>query len=344
MGAMTRLVIILVALLVLLSIATNLAVRGYLDGALPIDEAVIYELPPGRGLNGVAADLAGLGVLPRPRLFSLYGRLSGNAARLKAGEYRLQAGLTPRSLLDHLTSGEVVLHSLTVVEGRTFADLLETLAGHPAVTRELDGLSPAAIAVLLELPAESPEGWFLPETYLFPRGTSDLDLLRQGRDALREALDAAWQARPADLILETPYEVLILASIIEKETALDKERRRVAGVMTRRLQRGMRLQADPTVIYGLGESFDGDLRRRDLRRDTPYNTYTRAGLPPTPIALPGRASLMAAVDPSDEQALYYVATGEGDGSHYFSETLEEHNQAVARYLARLRDRRREQSH
>lgn len=340
---MTRILAVLVLILAAFSVASNLAVRRYLDGLLPLAEPVTYEIPPGRGLNGVAVDLAGLGVLQRPRWFSWYGRLSGNASSLKAGEYRLEPGLTPRSLLSHLTSGDVVLHSVTVVEGRTFSDLLQTLAVHPALDHELDGVSPAEIASLLELPVESPEGWFLPETYLFPRGTSDLELLLQGRGALQEVLDEAWQARGSDTLLSTPYEVLILASIIEKETALDSERQRVAGVMTRRLQRGMRLQADPTVIYGLGDAFDGDLRRQDLKRDTPYNTYTRAGLPPTPIAMPGRASLMAAVDPVDEQALYYVATGDGDGSHYFSATLKEHNQAVARYLKRLRQRRREQS-
>jgi len=340
---MMRILAALVLFLVMLSVATNLAVGRYLDGPLPLAEPVTYEIPPGRSLSGVASDLARLGALEHPRWFSWYGRLSGNAARLKAGEYRLEPGLTPRDLLSHLTSGDVVLHSVTVVEGRTFADLLQTLAAQPTLVHELDGTSPAEIAALLELPVESPEGWFLPETYLFPRGTSDLDLLRQGRDALLKALDEAWQARSSDALLTTPYEVLILASIIEKETALDSERQRVAGVMTRRLQRGMRLQADPTVIYGLGDAFDGDLRRRDLTRDTPYNTYTRAGLPPTPIAMPGRASLMAAVDPSEEEALFYVATGEGDGSHYFSATLPEHNQAVARYLARLRERRREQS-
>ena len=251
--------------------------------------------------------------------------------------------MTPRGLMSLLVSGDVVLHSLTVVEGRTFAELLETIAVHPALSHELGGRSAAGIAALLEPPVESPEGWVLPETYLFPRGTSDLQLLQRGYEALRVALDEAWRMRRPELVLKTPYEALILASIVEKETALDSERRRIAGVMTRRLERGMRLQADPTVIYGLGAAFDGDLRRRDLTRDTPYNTYTRAGLPPTPIALPSRASLMAAVDPSDDDALYYVATGDGDGSHYFSATLEEHNRAVARYLDKLRQGRRGQT-
>jgi UPF0755 protein len=338
-----RLVAIFALLLAIGSVAASMAVRAYLEGPLPIDADVIFEIPPGRGLNGVSADLAGIGVLARPHWFTLYGRLSGNASRLRAGEYRLEPGLTPRGLMSLLVSGNVVLHSLTVVEGRTFADLMETIAAHPALRHELDGQSAEEIAVLLELPVESPEGWFLPETYLFPRGTSDLTLLQHGRDALRAALDEAWAMRRPDLVLETPYEALILASIIEKETALDAERRRIAGVMTRRLERGMRLQADPTVIYGLGAAFDGDLRRRDLTRDTPYNTYTRSGLPPTPIALPGRASLLAAVDPSEDDALYYVATGAGDGSHSFSATLEEHNRAVARYLETLAHRRRGQT-
>ena len=182
-----------------------------------------------------------------------------------------------------------------------------------------------------------PEGQFYPDTYSFPRGTTELEVLRQAHQALKDVLATVWEQRQT-LALRNSYEALVLASIIEKETALGSERRRIAGVFSRRLQRGMRLQTDPTVIYGLGDSFDGNLRRVDLDTDTPYNTYTRAGLPPTPIALPGGEALRAAVAPDDRESLYFVATGDPDGSHYFSTSLAEHNWAVARYLARVRNR------
>ena len=187
---------------------------------------------------------------------------------------------------------------------------------------------------VLDAEGVHPEGQFYPDTYNFPRGTNDLDVLRQAHDAMEEVLEATWTQRQTTA-LRNSYEALILASIIEKETALGDERQRISGVFSRRLRRGMRLQTDPTVIYGLGDGYDGNLRRSDLDTDTPYNTYTRTGLPPTPIALPGAAALRAAVEPDDSEALYFVATGEPDGSHYFSATLEEHNEAVARYLQRL---------
>jgi UPF0755 protein len=210
---------------------------------------------------------------------------------------------------------------------------------HEAVTVTSDQMTDSEIARALGLETESPEGWLLPDTYLFPRDTTDLALMEMAAGAMKETLALTWEERKTGLPLESPYEVLILASIVEKETGLATERSRIAGVFVRRLKRGMRLQTDPTVIYGLGDSFDGNLRRRDLTRDTPYNSYTRHGLPPTPIALPGREALIASVKPADEEALYFVATGAGDGSHYFSATLEEHNRAVARYLARLREQK-----
>jgi UPF0755 protein len=232
-----------------------------------------------------------------------------------------------------------MLHSITLIEGWTFAQAVEAIRRHPAVVVASEGMTDQEIAHRLELPTDSPEGWLLPDTYHFARGTDDLALMAIAATAMEEALDRAWSERVPDLPLDSPYQALILASIIEKETGLAQERPRISGVFVRRLERGMRLQTDPTVIYGLGPKFDGNLRKSDLNRDTPYNSYTRSGLPPTPIALPGRKALVAAVQPADEGALYFVATGEGDGSHYFSATLEEHNQAVARYLARLRERK-----
>jgi UPF0755 protein len=264
-----------------------------------------------------------------------YGRLRGDATRIKAGEYLLTPSLTSRDLLSRIVDGQVFLHQLTVIEGWRFEDLRRALDEHPAVVAS--ALEPEAIMTEVGAPGVHPEGQFAPDTYYFPRGTTDFVILAQAHERLEAQLDAVWHERRPAAVVTTPYEALILASIIEKETALTSERRQIAGVFSRRLQRGMRLQTDPSVIYGLGEAFDGNLRRADLGRDTPYNTYTRAGLPPTPIALPGIESLRAAVDPDDGQALYFVASGLPDGSHIFSATLEEHNRAVAAYLRRLRN-------
>ncbi|MEJ2384101.1 MAG: endolytic transglycosylase MltG, partial [Xanthomonadales bacterium] len=254
-------------------------------------------------------------------------------AVLQAGEYRLEASMTPRDVIRRLGSGDVIHYRFTVVEGWTFRQLRQALAADTELAHELPspddgdwdfrGLFP-------EL--DHPEGWFLPETYLFTRGDSDRDLLLRANRAMQDALATAWEGRDTGLPLETPYELLILASIIEKETAVPQERGQIAGVFVRRLRKGMRLQTDPTVIYGLGETFDGDIRRRDLRTDTPYNTYTRHGLPPTPIALPGRAALEAAAHPEPGDTLYFVA--DGSGGHTFSRTLEEHQAAVDRLLNR----------
>ena len=227
------------------------------------------------------------------------------------------------------------------IEGWTFHEALIAIREHPAVSVTGEPDPGARIVRELGLEGDNAEGWLLPETYAFPRGTTDVELVRMAAEAMREQLREAWERRGDGLPIEDPYEALILASIIEKETGLASERPRIAGVFARRLERGMRLQTDPTVIYGLGSAFDGNLRRADLERDTPYNTYTRSGLPPTPIALPGRASLDAAVRPAAGDALYFVATGEPDGSHYFSRTLEEHNQAVRRYLARRRQQEKD---
>jgi UPF0755 protein len=313
-----------------------------LDAPGPAPEAVVFEVPQGMSLARIATRLEEAGVVRHARLFEWYGRGSGLAGKVRAGEYRIPARSTPREVMDRLVSGEVILHSLTVVEGWTFRQMRAAIVAHPALRTTLEGVPDEAIMARLGRDGDHPEGWFLPETYRFPRGTSDLELLRIAHDAMQRALDNAWATRRDDLPLNTPYEALILASIIEKETGLAEERPQIAGVFSRRLERGMRLQTDPTVIYGLGPEFEGRLRRVHLQTDTPYNTYTRSGLPPTPIALPGRDSLAAAVQPLDGRTLYFVATGRPDGSHYFSETLEQHNQAVQRYLATLRERRRNQ--
>lgn len=337
MAIRKRILLALAAVLVAAASAAAAAAFAWHELNAPLSitgEAEWLRVPSGAPLHRVAAELEERGLLDEPWLLAVYGRATGDATRIRAGEYELARGTTPLTLLAKLVAGEVYLHRFTIVEGSRFAEVLAALRAHPAIEpSELDG---GAIMNALGAPGVHPEGQFFPDTYRFPLGTSDLDLLRIAHEALVTRLTAAWRNRSPDVNLATDYEALILASIIEKETSLAAERKLIAGVFHERLRRNMRLQTDPTVIYGLGESFDGNLRRQDLQRDTPYNTYTRAGLPPTPIALPGLPSIEAAVAPERTGAIYFVATGRGDGSHYFSATLEEHERAVRDYLRELR--------
>ncbi len=252
---------------------------------------------------------------------------------IKVGEYQLLTAMLPRDLLQLLSSGDVVQYRFTVVEGWTFTQLLEALAANRVLQHSFDrGIAHSGedsyLPMLSNPGFDHPEGWFFPETYQFTRGDSDAHILERAHGAMNTELAQAWASRLTGLPLKSPYELLILASIIEKETGLDEERGQIAGVFIRRLQKGMRLQTDPTVIYGMGDAFDGNIRRRDLKTDTPYNTYTRFGLPPTPIAMPGRASLLAAANPVTGDALYFVA--DGSGGHTFSVTLQQHSEAVNR--------------
>ncbi len=304
-----------------------------------LQERTTFEVPRGASMRSVAAALQARGLLDRPQVWIVWSRLMRHDSALKAGEYELQPGLTPRGLLALLRSGQVLLHSITFIEGSTFADMRNALVANDAVRNENANRTDADTMRALGEPGVHPEGQFFPDTYRFPRGTTDLELLTIARRRMTDELRKAWDGRASDLPLASSYEALILASIVEKETALERERAQIAGVFVERLRRGMRLQTDPTVIYGMGVAYDGNIRRADLSRDTPYNTYTRPGLPPTPIAMPGLESLQAAVQPDVSGALFFVATGAGDGSHYFSKTLAEHNLAVRRYLRELRRRR-----
>jgi UPF0755 protein len=318
-----------------------LAVDRWLDTPMAVDDAGNrIEVPVGQSFSRTAWILAANGLIDHPRLFAAYARLHGTDARVRAGEYEIPPGTSPRQLLALLESGAVVRRSITVVEGWTFRDLRRALEGDTAIVQTLAGKDDAAVMTALGEPGVAPEGLFFPDTYLYDKGTTDLAILRTARQRMRAELEAAWEVRAQDLPLETAYEALVLASIVEKETALATERARIAGVFMHRLRAGMRLQTDPAVIYGLGLDFDGNLRRSDLERDGPYNTYTRAGLPPTPIALPGAASLAAAVRPDERGETYFVATGLPDGSHEFSRTLAEHERAVARYLRQYRNQAR----
>ena len=300
-----------------------------------VQETVI-EVAPGVPLASVARALTAKGLLDYPWLWTLIARRDGKAARIRAGEYAIAPGTSPAGLLDQLVEGRVLLHAVTIVEGWTFAEGLEAIQANGVIKTTVGPAPDAALMTRLGSPGVAFEGQLFPDTYLVPRGATDFEVLKLAHARLNERLAGAWSRRRADLPLTTPLEALTLASIIEKETGAPEERPHIAAVFINRLRRGMRLQTDPTVIYGLGAAYDGSIHRRDLTTDTPYNTYTRDGLPPTPIALPGAAALEAAVQPLASEDLYFVATGRGDGRHVFSRTLEEHNAAVARYLARLR--------
>ncbi len=299
-------------------------------------DAVRVHVRPGEGLRSVLATLARRGALGDARRVELWLRLHGRNPRVRAGTYDIPPHASAREVLAQLEKGDVVLESLTIVEGSTFREFRRALEAHARVKATLRGIGDAEVMAALGHTGEHPEGRFFPDTFRFADGTTDREILQLAYRQMADELDAAWRARRNDLPIATPYEALILASIVEKETALASERPTVAGVYTTRLRKRMRLQSDPTVIYGLGESYDGDIRSRDLQADTPYNTYVRAGLPPTPIALPGRDSLRAVTAPRETGAIFFVATGEPDGSHFFSSTYDEHQKGVARMLQRQR--------
>jgi UPF0755 protein len=287
-----------------------------------------FTVHPGSSLKTVARQLAQAGVLPEPYTFWLLGRGTGKAGLIQAGTYRLDRPLTPPELLDKLARGDVLLVEVLFVEGTTLKQWLAQLAADPEVKQTLAGKAEPDLRAILGLD-QPVEGWLFPDTYRFTPGVADVEILKRAHAAMKRRLADAWAARDPQLPLKTPYEALILASIIEKETGQAGERPLIASVFVNRMRLGMRLQTDPTVIYGLGEHYDGRIHKRDLTTDTPWNTYTRDGLPPTPIAMPGLASLRAAVQPAQSSFLYFV--GRGDGTHEFSRTLEEHNRAVAKY-------------
>jgi len=292
-------------------------------------ETVELTVEPGAGVRAVVRSLTDGGVQVEPQLLYWWIRLSGQARQIKAGSYEISDTPTPRTLVSKLVRGEVAQRNVTLVEGLTFSQWRELLAKADRLKPESRDLSDAAIMEKLGRPGIHPEGRFFPNTYTYAKGSSDLALLRRAMQEMDERLAAAWAQRAPDLPLKNPEEALILASIVEKETGRPSDRGEISGVFNNRLRIGMPLQTDPTVIYGLGKKFDGNLRKRDLQTDTPWNTYTRGGLPPTPIAMPGQDALLAAVQPAQTQALYFVSRG--DGTSEFSATLEAHNRAVRKY-------------
>ncbi len=300
---------------------------------------VSYTIKSGASLSSVANELHQHGFMEHPRYWVWYARWEGYADKIKAGEYAIAPQMTPRQLLALFVSGKVIDYTLTIPEGWTFRQMLKALHQHDKIKKTLlDGngklLDNAAIMTRLELPGKHPEGMFYPDTYHFTNNTTDVAVLQRAFKQMQQHLDDEWQNRAPNLPYKNSYEALIMASIIEKETAAPEEREQIAGVFVRRLNKRMRLQTDPTVIYGLGESFDGNIRKRDLRAMNPYNTYKIKGLPPTPIALPGGDSIYAALHPAAGKTLYFVSRG--DGTHKFSETNEAHNAAVRKYQLKKR--------
>ncbi|NBS25627.1 MAG: endolytic transglycosylase MltG [Gammaproteobacteria bacterium] len=299
-----------------------------INAAFPIEESRLINVSSGSTFTNVVNNLAEQGLVSNSFDIRLYGRLSGKVSQIQAGEYELSPGMNSREFLQMLISGDVIFHQVVLLEGWTLSQSLEEIQAHPMVQSTLESGDKDELQALFQSPYY-PEGLAFPDTYNFSRGTTDSEILIRAKNMMEETLVELWEARDAGLPYENSFEALIMASIIEKETGLASERQQISGVFIRRLQQGMRLQTDPTVIYGLGEAFDGNLTRDDLRAMTPYNTYRIDGLPPTPIALPGRESIFASLHPDQSDTLYFVA--KGDGSHYFSSTLEEHEQAVEQY-------------
>jgi UPF0755 protein len=305
-------------------------VAWYVSSPLPMASVPAeVEIPPGAGFRTAVAQLERAGIKVRPYQFELLARALRRSRDVKAGNYLFAQPLNPVELLDKLTRGDVTQADVRLIEGWTFAQFRAELDANPNLRHDSQGLEDGEILKRIQATESHPEGLFFPDTYLFARGSSDLAVLRRAYRALQRHLKTEWDARLPNVPYRSPYEALIMASIIEKETGRAEEREQIGGVLVNRLRIGMRLQVDPTVIYGLGASFDGNLKKVHLLEDGPYNTYTRAGLPPTPIAMPGLASIRAAVRPGQTSALYYVSRG--DGSSHFSRTIEEHNRAVTRY-------------
>jgi len=291
--------------------------------------SVVISIERGKSLNQIVATLDKQGVV-EARWFKWLVRVEGAASKIQAGEYEFSPGLTPKQILAYLVKGKVNQYAITIIEGQNFKEVLQELRSHPAIKQTLKAnVSMANYLQQLNVTEKSLEGLLMPETYFFTKGTKDSELILRAYRAMQAYINTQWPKKDKDLALKSIYKVLILASIVEKETGAADERKKIAGLFLRRLKIGMRLQTDPTVIYGMGDRFKGDIRYRDLRKDTPYNTYTRYGLPPTPIAMPGKASIDAVLHPEATKSLYFVS--KGNGRHVFSETLVQHNNAVNKY-------------
>lgn len=311
------------------AVLLHMDMRQHMQQELKLSRVEKLLVEPGMSLQTIAYLLVDKKWLSHPHYLVFEGRRSGLANSIKAGEYLIEPGTTPAQLLDILVEGKVLQYSLTLLEGWSVKQVMQAIESSPHLRQSLQVTEPKVLMQALGYPDEMPEGMFFPDTYYFPKGTSDIEFLKRAYRTMQDILQEEWAARDSGLPYQSAYEALIMASIIEKETAVPDEYQIIAGVFVRRLQLRMKLQTDPTVIYAMGENYDGNIRRRDLSIDSPYNTYRYRGLPPTPIAIPGRAAIHAALHPAPGKSLYFVA--KGDGSHYFSETLQEHNRAVAQY-------------
>ena len=317
------------SLLLLVALFASISMHSFQQPLDSVTDARVFEVSPGSSLTRITNDLTEQGILTSPLFFRIAARWEGVEADLQTGEYRIEPGISTADLLAKMVAGDVIQYRVTLLEGWTITEVMEALARQPELQQTLGEASATELAEALELESTNPEGMLHPETYFYIKGTTDLELLRRARIRQETILQEHWQNRLGALPFNSPYEALILASIIEKESAATSERGHIAGVFVRRLEQGMRLQSDPTVIYGIGEDFDGNLTREHLRTTTAYNTYRISGLPPSPIALPGETSIIASLNPLPGDSLYFVSRG--DGTHYFSATLEEHNAAVNRF-------------
>ncbi len=319
---------------VIVSVAAVSGFSWWAKSPLTTEGPVVeFTINPGSGVGAAAQQMAKAGVPVNPQLFNILARVTGQAGKIKAGSYELKPDTSPRRLLTQLVRGEFAQESITIVEGWTFRQMRAAVQAHQRLRHDTVKLSDEELMKKISTEYTKPEGLFFPDTYLFAKGSSELAIYKQAHQAMLNHLKAAWETRDPSLPYKNPYEALTMASIIEKETGQKSERTMIAGVFVNRLRTGMMLQTDPAVIYGMGERFAGDIRKKDLQLDTPYNTYTRTGLPPTPIALPGIQSLSAALAPAKTQALYFVARG--DGTSQFSDNLNDHNRAVNQYQRRI---------
>jgi UPF0755 protein len=315
---------------VIVSVAAASGFAWWTKQALPVPGAPIeFSINPGSGVAASAQQMAAAGVPVNPTLFVLLARLTGDAGRIKAGSYELKPNTSPRGLLSQLVRGEFAQEAVTIIEGWSFRQMRQAISSHMRLKHDTVKLTDAELMAKISTEYKDPEGLFFPDTYLFAKGSSEIEIYRRAHQAMLAHLNEAWEKRNKELPYKTPYEALIMASIVEKETGQKSERTMIAGVFVNRLRTGMLLQTDPTVIYGMGDAFVGKIAKKDLLTDTPYNTYTRGGLPPTPISLPGLQSLQAALAPADTPALYFVSRG--DGTSQFSSNLPDHNRAVNRY-------------
>ena len=319
--------------------------QQFLETPLPINQTTHFTIKPGSSPKRVAQELRQANLLPSSPLdtseffFQRHAQLKGYASKIKAGEYELEPGMTINDVFKRFTSGQTVQYQLSIIEGKSFKEIMRAVKSNPDLQQTLTDADYANLMPLLgQTDYPHPEGWFFPDTYHFPRNMTDKEFLQRSYNMMYEYLMKAWDSREPNAYIKTPYEALILASVVEKETGVPEERPQIAGLFLNRLAKGMLLQTDPTVIYGMGDQYDGNLRKADLQRDTPYTSYTRKGLPPTPIATPSKAAIDAVMHPAQTEHLYFVATG--NGGHNFSKTYAEHQRAVASYLKEIRSQKR----